>query len=752
MLKTPPLQTATATIETLCSRLQSATLLEDRRSSILGLRSFAKQYPASVASGSLRELIATLKKDGLGQNSDGQRGEEGSGDVDTIRLILETLLMLFKPDENSLEADDEIAFFLADEFSMRQDNVSMLLNLLDPTSPYADYYSRLYSIQILSAICASRPARLQECILSAPLGVSRLVGILDDARDAIRNAGLLLLVDLTGGANEDLRKIVAFEDVFAKVFALIQLEGGLAEAGITAQDCLSLLANLIGGSASNQTMFRESGCVGQLCRLLTELFPPQDAAEEASFLAQNREKAGWGLLQLLRLFLTPGEPSTPQNQQAFFRTGAAQILIDLAFVNALPSPMRLAALRCAADLVQNNHPLQEQFAALTVVTSVDAPPAPPSIPSRSQTPAQANGVHSAKGSARPSADQPRVYIIEGLLDMALSTKLTFEVSLRASACALIQAYLTGHDRIKAHFLQRAIAGHIEQEDAANVLTSLLHSVADPTSIVFSSWIVQDIVADSVEAKAAFASVKEGNEDEGEDVISAIQAIGSQLHASLQLGPVNERVAVSLASMLITLLWDFVEGIDDLLAEGSGLVQSLMLTARSAPSPPVAGFAAALLGVIYEFSTKDSPISRRTIAPLLTQKLGRNKYLDALLSLRRDPSLRDFGLDEVDDAEGVLCATSVDLFLNEYSRLKKAIDKDPGIEVLPTSAAEAGVDRDILDSLRQEAQASKDALAQATDERQAAIQAAEQEKLGREKELQTLATQVETLRKSKAKQR
>jgi hypothetical protein len=38
--------------------------------------------------------------------------------VDTIRLVMETLLMLFNPDSNSPEAGDEIAFFLADEFSM----------------------------------------------------------------------------------------------------------------------------------------------------------------------------------------------------------------------------------------------------------------------------------------------------------------------------------------------------------------------------------------------------------------------------------------------------------------------------------------------------------------------------------------------------------------------------------------------------------------------------------------------------------
>lgn len=63
-------------------------LLEDRRAAIQGLRSFAKGYPASVASGGLRALISSLRND--------------SDDVDTIKVVLETLLMLFAPDENSV--------------------------------------------------------------------------------------------------------------------------------------------------------------------------------------------------------------------------------------------------------------------------------------------------------------------------------------------------------------------------------------------------------------------------------------------------------------------------------------------------------------------------------------------------------------------------------------------------------------------------------------------------------------------------
>ena len=86
----PAKQNATDTISVLSGRLQSATLLEDRRAAILGLRSFAKLYPASVASGALRNLINSLSSDGE--------------DVDTTKVVLETLLMLFNPDDKSVSA------------------------------------------------------------------------------------------------------------------------------------------------------------------------------------------------------------------------------------------------------------------------------------------------------------------------------------------------------------------------------------------------------------------------------------------------------------------------------------------------------------------------------------------------------------------------------------------------------------------------------------------------------------------------
>ena len=602
-------------------------------------------------------------------------------------------------------------------------------------------------MQLLSAISAARPERLQECILSAPLGVSRLVGILDDSKDAVRNAGLLLLVDLTSGAPEELRKIVVFEDVFGKVFALIHLEGGLAEAGITAQDCLSLLANLIKGSASNQTIFRESGCVKQYEQLLHEAFPPE--TPEAAFIAQSREKATWGLLQLMRLFLVPGDASTAQNQSAFFRAGISQVLVDIGFIAALPSTIRSSALKSAAALIEANPPLQEQFAALTVIDQVRNAQNADSSQAGPQVNGKRSSATSAKNSARTSADQKRTYIIEALLELCLEQSQALP-ALRSAACGLIQSYLAKHDRVKAHFIQRAIAGHAEHETAANILTTLLHSPeSDVNAIVFASWILQEIITDNPDAKAALAAVIEGNENEGEDVVTSIQALGSLLQAELQTATADERLVAAYASLLTTLFWDFAQGVDNLFAEGSSLLQAL-LSAATNPSVDIVigGLAAALLGTIYEFSTKDSPIPRRTLAPILQQKLGRPKYLDALLQLRRHPAIRDLDMDREADETGehILSKGFVDLFALEYSRLRNAFDKDPGVEVLPLSAVEAGVNRDVLDDLRQQLQTTKDDLANVQQEIVTVVQKGEQDRMAAAKELQTTTAEAGRLRK------
>lgn len=327
----PAKQSVGETITVLSGRLSSATLLEDRRAAIQGLRSFAKDFPASVASGALRSLIGCLSKDG--------------GDVDTVKVVLETLLMLFNPNEDSPEASEEIALWLADEFTQRQENITLLLDFLETP----DFYSRLYSLQLLIAILAARTERTEECVFTAPLGISRLVAILDDRREAVRSEAITLLTYLSP-ANIEIQKLVAFEDAFKRIFTIIEAEGSLLEGGQVIEDCLILLANLLRLNASNQTQFRETGCVQQLSKMLQSAYqPPEDGEEVAPWAQAQRNRNVYALLAVIRLFLVRGAVGTMQNQSAFWHHHLLYHALQLAFSHSAENPIKAevrAALSC----------------------------------------------------------------------------------------------------------------------------------------------------------------------------------------------------------------------------------------------------------------------------------------------------------------------------------------------------------------------------------------------------------------------
>jgi len=320
----PAKQSVGDTITVLSGRLGSATLLEDRRAAILGLRSFAKDYPASVASGALRSLISCLSTD--------------AEDVDTVRVVLETLLMLFSPNQDSPEASEEIALWLADEFTQRQENVTLLLDLLET----ADFYSRLYSLQLLVAILSARTERTEECISLAPLGIPRLVAVLDDRREAIRNEALTLLTNLTP-TSPLIQQSVAYQNAFEQIFAIIEAEGSLSEGGRTIEDCLIFLANLLRLNPSNQSLFRESGLGLQLAKLLESAYRTSKEEEEevATWAQEQRNRNIYALLAVIRLFLVSGAVGTSQNQAAFWQHGVLYHALQLAFSHG--AEMRIRA-------------------------------------------------------------------------------------------------------------------------------------------------------------------------------------------------------------------------------------------------------------------------------------------------------------------------------------------------------------------------------------------------------------------------
>lgn len=73
----------------------------------------------------------------------------------------------------------------------------------------------LVSEYTLFDLSSNKQKAVQEMILVAPQGVPRLMDLLSDNREFVRNDALLLLIQLTRG-HTNIQKIVAFENAFER--------------------------------------------------------------------------------------------------------------------------------------------------------------------------------------------------------------------------------------------------------------------------------------------------------------------------------------------------------------------------------------------------------------------------------------------------------------------------------------------------------------------------------------------------------
>ncbi|KAK4165084.1 putative transport protein USO1 [Cladorrhinum sp. PSN259] len=708
----PAKQSVSETIPILSGRLSTSTLLEDRRAAILGLRSFAKQYPASVASGALRSLIGSLDRDGE--------------DVDTVKVVLETLLMLFNPDPDSPEASEEIALWVADEFTQRHENIGLLLGFLDRER--LDFYSRLYSLQLLSAILAARTERTEECIVNAQDGIARIVAALDEHREAIRDEAVGLLTDLTPTSTV-IQGLVAFENMFGRIFAIIKAEGGLAFGARVVEDCLILLANLLRLNTTNQAMFRDMGFVAEVGRLLKEAYGGDVAGEEVSqWVEVQRNRNVFAILAVVRLFLVPGAPVTAQNQEAFLgdlvqsdrgrggRTSRARndpILVEtlqIAFSHAAEMQIKSEALYACADMIRGNSAAQEAFAGIQVPSPLDG------LAMNGQGGGHGNGI-------------PKVFVIDGLLDLVLAVNSLQAFDLRLAGCVCLKAYFYKHAQIRMHFLDHAIRAHKANADEfTNVLTILMQPApeiltADPYKYWFAAVLMLHLLNGNPEAKALAMSVTEGDEASGEEVVTSIQTLAAHLLSSVAKSE-DPRVCIGYLMLLLCWLFEDPKGVDDFLDEFTNL-QGLIQAAIENPNGDVLvqGLSAMLAGVVYEFSTKDSPVPRATVREMIMTRMTRDRYVDKLSKLRSHPMMRDFevlpqklepGLDlRLPDV--FFDETFVEFFKDNYSRILRAIDQDPDFEAsISVGGVQKVVSRKLVDELQAQIGEREQALQQASE--------------------------------------
>lgn len=157
--------------------------------------------------------------------------QNDTSDTEIISYALDTLnnvisgsqddhLELTGGSQPANEGSSDLGLQFTEIFIKRKENVSLLLDLLGEF----DFKVRWPSIKLLIGLLRNKLKECQDCILAFPMGVSRLMDLLNDSREIIRNDALLLLVHLTR-SNANIQKIVAFENAFDKILEIISDEG-----------------------------------------------------------------------------------------------------------------------------------------------------------------------------------------------------------------------------------------------------------------------------------------------------------------------------------------------------------------------------------------------------------------------------------------------------------------------------------------------------------------------------------------------
>jgi len=71
-------------------------------------------------------------------------------------------------------------------------------------------YVKFHAVQLMMRLLAVTPAQTQEAVLGQPAIVGRVMRLLEDTREIVRNEALLLLAELSKG-NPELQNILAFQ-------------------------------------------------------------------------------------------------------------------------------------------------------------------------------------------------------------------------------------------------------------------------------------------------------------------------------------------------------------------------------------------------------------------------------------------------------------------------------------------------------------------------------------------------------------
>eukprot|EP00066_Takifugu_rubripes_P021963 XP_011611229.1 PREDICTED: general vesicular transport factor p115 isoform X4 [Takifugu rubripes] len=347
-----PQPSGAETIQKLCDRVASSTLLEDRRDAVRALKSLSKKYRMEVGTQAMDHLINILQTD--------------RSDSEIIGYALDTLYNIIcsdeeeEQDENTQKQVDDLGAQFTDHFIQDPEHLTLLLTLLEEF----DFHVRWPGVKLLTALLKNQGPQVQGVILVSPMGVSRLMDLLADSREVIRNDGLLLLQQLTK-SNAAIQKIVAFENAFERLLDIITEEGS-SDGGIVVEDCLLLLLNLLKNNSSNQNFFKEGSYIQRMK-------PWFEVGDDNSGWSAQKVTNLHLMLQLVRVMVSPvnSPGATASCQKSMYQCGLLQQLCTILMATGVPADILTETINTVSEVIRGSQVNQDYFA------SVNAPSNPP---------------------------------------------------------------------------------------------------------------------------------------------------------------------------------------------------------------------------------------------------------------------------------------------------------------------------------------------------------------------------------------
>ncbi|XP_027710436.1 general vesicular transport factor p115 isoform X3 [Vombatus ursinus] len=263
-------------------------------------------------------------------------------------------------EDNSSKQSDDLGGQFTEIFIKQQENVTLLLSLLEEF----DFHVRWPGVKLLTTLLKQQGPQVQQIILVSPMGVSRLMDLLADSREVIRNDGVLLLQALTR-SNAAIQKIVAFENAFERLLDIITEEGN-SDGGIVVEDCLLLLQNLLKNNNSNQNFFKEGSYIQRMK-------PWFEVGDDNSGWSAQKVTNLHLMLQLVRVLVSPTNPpgATSSCQKAVYLCGLLQQLCIILMATGVPADILTETINTVSEVIRGWQVNQDYFA------SVNAPSNPP---------------------------------------------------------------------------------------------------------------------------------------------------------------------------------------------------------------------------------------------------------------------------------------------------------------------------------------------------------------------------------------